>query len=453
MATSVPLPTGIIGDEDTPKLQESLVNLFNPGDNTILKTPGIESFSTGEDVCRGAIDFEDEHYQVSGDKLIKIAEDGVKTVIGTIEGVADCALAKSFIALIIVVKNGKGYAFSPSTGLVEITDPDYKVSIDVDAINQRFVFVSADGSSIFFTDVNDPDDIPALNFFDAEFLPDRNTGIINLRNDLYIGGENSFEIFRDIGPSDNPFLRVDGGALETGYVSAKAIYKDTFVFLGHDRGGSFGFHAMASGDAPKISNPAIDEILTREYTLDELLTCTSQRFTWKGIDMVGFRLPRHTLLYYGSGWSFIQTNIDSFDVVQPWDVKFLAFSYGKYITGSATTNRIGKLENLTTEFGSRIERQIETFVKAQRNQYFVLDTLFLDCITGTKLVEGTIGLQISKDSLTYGPQVFRKLGEIGKYQQQVAWYGGLGVFESFCGIRIRTTADVNFSCDGLLING
>ena len=449
----IPLPKGIAGDRDIPELTESLVNLFNPGDNTILKTPGIASFATGTGVCRGAEDFQDEHYQVSGSNLIRVRSNGTRAVIGTIEGTADCVMAKSFIALVIVVKGGKGYVYSTSNGLVEITDPDYKPSNDVDSINQRFVFVPSDGGPLFYTDVNDPNDIPALNFFDAEFLPDRNIGTINLRNDLYVGGVNSFEVFRDTGDADAPFVRVGNAAIETGYVGGKAFYKDTFVFLGKDRGGSFAFHAMGSGDAPKISDPAIDEILNFDYTQEELLLVTSQRFTWSGVDMVAFRLARHSLLFYGSGWSYIQTGIDELDQVQPWDVNHLAFSYGRYITGSATSNSVGRLEDITTEFGERIERQIDTFIKSERNSYFVIDNLFLGAITGTKLVEGTIGLQISKDSLTYGPQVFRPLGKIGKYQQQVVWYGGLGVFESFCGIRIRTTADVNFSLDGLLFNG
>ena len=66
MPTPVPLPTGITGDIDIPQAQEQLVNLFNPGDNTLLKTPGQSSFSTGEGICSGAIDFGEEHYQVSG---------------------------------------------------------------------------------------------------------------------------------------------------------------------------------------------------------------------------------------------------------------------------------------------------------------------------------------------------------------------------------------------------
>lgn len=449
----VPLPTGITGDEDIPELQESLTNLFNPGDNTLLKTPGIDAFATGLGVCRGAIDFEDQHYQVSGDLLIKISESGTRTAIGNIAGTADCALAKSFIALVIVVKGGNAYVLDTSDNLTTITDTDFKPSIDVDAINQRFVFVPADGGPLFYTDVNNPTDIPALNFFDAELLPDKNTGVINLRNDLYAGGVDTFEVFRDTGPSDNPFIRVGGAAIETGYVAAKAIYKDTFVFLGKDRGGSYAFHAMGAGDAPKISVPFIDELLNNEYTKTELEACTAQRFTWKGVDMVSFRLARDTFLFYGSGWSYVQTGIDGLGPNQTWDVKFLAFSYGKYITGSATTTAIGKLSPSITEFGDKIERVIVTFVKSDPDTYFTIDTLFLKCITGTAQTQGTIGLQVSKDNQTYGPQVFRGLGKHGKSEQQMAWRGGVGLFESYCGLRFRTTADVDFSVQGLMVNG
>jgi len=418
----------------------------------LLKTPGVDSFTTGNGDCRGVIDFDDEHYQVSGTDLIKVKEDGTVIVIGTIPGTADCVMAVSFIALEIIVKGGAGFSFSTSGGLVGIGG-SFAPSVDVITINQRFVFVPEDGGPLFFTDVNAPTTIPANNLFDAEFLPDRNIGAINLKNDLYVGGEDGFEIFRDIGPTNNPFLRVDGGAIETGYVAAKAFYKSTFVFLGHDRDGSYAFHVMTAGAAPKISNPAIDELLADEYSLDELKTCTPQRITFKGIDMVAFRLPRHTLLYYGTGWSFMQSGIDPADEIQPWDIKFVAVSYGKYITGNANDSNIGILSNAITQFGDAIERQIDTFIKADPESYFTIDNILLSCLTGTSETEGTIGLEISKDNLTFGPQVFRSLAKQGKSQQQVRWDGGAGVFESFAGLRLRTTADINFSMDGLKING
>lgn len=450
----IPLPTGIKGDKSIPRLQELLVNMFNPGDNTLLLTPGITSLSTGQGKCRGAITFNERHYQVSGTSLIRVNEDGTTVVIGTIEGTADVDMAVSFIALEIVVKaaTGKGYSMDTSEVLVEIVDPDFKSSIEVASINQRFVFVPFDGGPLFFTDVNFPTVIPALNFFDAELLPDRNTGVINLRNNLYVGGEDSFEVFRDIGDVDAPFQRVDGAAIETGYLTAKARYKDTFVFLGRDRDGSFAFHAMGSGDAPKISIPQIDEILNNEYTLDELKLCTSQRQTRNGVDMVSFRLARDSFLFYGTGWAYIQSGIDGLGTQRPWDVNHLAFTFGKYITGSAIDTKIGILDDGILEFGEEIERTIQTFIRTESDAYFRINNIFLSCSTGSSLVEGSVALQISRDNLTFGPQVPRGLGAIGQTERQLSWYGGGGVFERFAALRLRTTSDVSFSTDGLAVN-
>lgn len=449
---NVPLPTGIQGERDIPKTRELLVNMYNSGKNQLLKTPGQTSFSTGEGACRGELRFQDHVYQVSGQKLIQINSAGTVSVIGDIAGTETCILAKNFTALVIVVKGGNGYVYTPSGGLVPYTT-NYKPSVDVDSINQRFVFVPEDGSPLFYTDPLNPLVIPALNFFDAELLPDENTGCINLRNDFYVGGEESFEIFRDTGPTNAPFQRVDGAAVETGYVAGRARYKDTFVFLGRDRGGAYSFHIMGAGDAPKISTDFIDEILNLDYTEEELKACISQRFTWNKIDMVAFRLERETFLFFGSGWCYIQTGINADDVITPWDVGYVTFAFGRYITGSVSSTKIGKLADVVTEFGEKIERQIETFIDADPDTYFVIDSIFLKCITGTSTPAGVIELQISRDNLKWGPRVPRTLGETGKTEQQLVWYGGGGRFESYCGIRLRTTADVNFSLDGLMVNG
>ena len=78
----------------------------------------------------------------------------------------------------------------------------------------------------------------------------------------------------------------------------------------------------------------------------------------------------------------------------------------------------------------------------------------LDCLTGQDTPEGTIGLTVSDDGRVWQTDntIWRGLGEIGAYQQQVAWVGlpgGLGSYESFAGLRIRSTANVDFSAEAL----
>jgi len=209
---------------------------------------------------------------------------------------------------------------------------------------------------------------------------------------------------------------------------------------------------MGSGDAPKISNPAIDQMLNEDYTEEELKAVTSTRFTWTGVDFVAFRLNTATFLFYGSGWSYIQSGITEDDVFQPWTVNHMSFAYGKYIVGDASSSRIGKLSTSNKEYGDDIQRSIDTLIKAGRDTFYTLDSLTLDVTTGTD-TEGTVGLRISQDGRTRGPIIYRSLGEIANYQRRMVWLGGIGVFESFCGITLRTTADVNFSVDGLMVDG
>jgi hypothetical protein len=58
-----------------------------------------------------------------------------------------------------------------------------------------------------YSEVDNPNNIDPLNFFDAEELPDLNRVTINIANNLYIGGTESFEIYRSSGDVTAPFIR------------------------------------------------------------------------------------------------------------------------------------------------------------------------------------------------------------------------------------------------------
>ena len=446
----IPVPTGIQGDKDIPRLQESLVNLYNPGDGTILPMPGIDSKTTGEGVARAAITWQGTPYFVSGTKLVSFAEDGTKTIYGDISGTADCVTADLFTGFAIIVKGGAGYFFDGST-ITQYTT-NFKPSVDVTAINQRLVFCPADGGVIFYTDVGAPTVIPVANFFDAEFLPDFNTGVINIRSDLDVMGTDTTEPFRDIGESDNPFLRVDNAAIDTGYVGGRARYKGTYLFLGRDREGSFGFHGRGQGNSPKVSIPLIDEILNEEYTAEELKLVTSQRYTWKGVDFVAFRLARHTFTYYGAGWCYQQSGIDGHNQLQPWRVNHLTFAYGRYWVGDADTDDIGILTTSRTQYGEIVEYGFDTYIKQPPGTYFNIGSLELDMTTGVDVTNPTISLRMSKDGKTWGKPVWRPLGLEGEYRLRVPFRlpGGLGRFERFAGIRFRTASNCTFASAGLI---
>lgn len=453
----VPFPKGLTGLKDFPRKHEGLFNMFNTGKNEIIPRPGVASFANGSGVCRGQHKFQDKLYQVSGQKLIQIDEDGTVTELGPVDitSFQNTEMTSDFSNLVIVVKGDRGYVYDGVT-VQEISDPDYLTSVDCESISGRTVYIPEDGGPAFFSDEFQPGVIQPLSFFDAETQPDKNTGVINLRERLYIMGEDTQEVFRFTGTGSVPFQRIEGASIWTGYVAGKTFYKNTFAFLGKDKDQNFGFFVMGSGEAPRISTPEIDEILNEEYTFEELKSCIGNRLQWKGIDAVVFKLPRHTLAFNGVGWPLLESLADGTEIL-PWSVNYITHAYGRYFTGTEEGPAIGQLANIATDFDQRVEFGFDTYVKGSREDYFTVNTVLLDGLTGQVAAneeEFTIGLQMSDDGRTYGERFYTGLGEAGESLEQVTWEypGGLGDYESFCGMRFRTAAPVRISSEGIQVD-
>jgi hypothetical protein len=453
----VPLPTSFKSIDEFPRLRESLINMMNVGGNKIIQRPGIISKGNGVDACRGQIKFQDELYQVSGDRLLKVDEDGDTTDLGFISGSSQCVMAVGFTFLVIVVKGVTAYSWDGST-LLEITDVDFLPSDDAAYLNGRWIFIPSDGGPAFFTEALNPNNILATSFFDAETQPDLNAGVINLRNRLYIMGQETTEVFRDTGTGTIPYQRIDGASVWTGLVAGHTFYGNSFAFLGKDKDNNFGFFQMGSGEAVRISNPAVDEILNDSYTVEELQTCIAQRLQWKGQDIAVFRLPRETLCFNG-GW-FFMSSIATFEETEfsgndfvTWRPNYITHCYGEYYVGDVSTNDIGVLDDIATDYGNDVDYGFDTFARFARGSYFTVDSLEIDGLAGQDSPEATIGLSVSDDGKTYGEFFYIGMGDIGEYARRVDWElpGGLGDYENFMGIKIRTTSSVEIATEGLTL--
>ena len=451
--TAIPLPTGFNAVTDFPLQRENLINLFNTGSG-LLRRPGIVGQAVASGVgCRGSVVFNGILYKVIGTEFVRVNEDDSLIVKGTISGAADVVMESGFTFISIIAKGGNGYTFNESAGLVQITSPNFRSSIDLTIINSITVYCPADGGPLFFSDPNLPATIGALSFFDAELLPDLNTGCFNFNNDLHGLGADSIEVFRQKGDSVTPFLRVDGAAAQVGYVSGRTLYGPSFAFIGKARGESFSIRIMGQGNAPKISNNAVDEFLNEEYTGAELLAAVGESFEWKGYEILVFHLARHSLALMGGGWFFIESGINGAASPAAWRGRHISFAYNKYYIGDVSTGDIGILTDIPTEYGEKMEYSLDTFARSKKGVYFSINNLTLSCLTGRATPEGTIGLTISTDGVVWQTDntVWRGLGKVGAYGLTVDWTmpGGLGTYESFAGIRLRSTANVDFALEAL----
>ena len=252
----VAFPLGLIGSEQLPRTKRTLENCFNNGNGNLLHRPGILALQDTGKTARGSFQWNGFLYQVVSNDLIKITDinTGAFTTNATpIDGSQNIKFAIGFNTAVIVVQGGKIYTLDKADVVTEISGNAFFVACtEVAHINGRFVYIPSDGSVAFFSDIGDAGSIQALSFFDAESLPDENNGVINYRNTLFILGTDSIEPFRDAGTSPNPFLRINGGRIDNGYIAGLIEYNQTFIFLGREKDQDFGIYALASGNALKI---------------------------------------------------------------------------------------------------------------------------------------------------------------------------------------------------------
>tara|TARA_R110000803_G_scaffold37861_2_gene81723 strand:- start:2128 stop:3567 length:1440 start_codon:yes stop_codon:yes gene_type:complete len=469
----IPFPVGVEGIEHLPHTRRSLTNCFNNGAGQILSRPGIDRLNTTGKVARGQFVWSGSLYQVVSQTLIKVRTDGSFSDVGAITGNANIVTAVGFNHAVILVPGGDIFTLDAADTITLISgNANFVPSDSVAHINGRFVYIPTDGDPAYFSDVGAAGTVQGVSFFDAEELPDKNEVTFNLNNTLYIGGTDSFELFRDTGSAPNPFQRLSGARISAGYIGGLIAFDQTFFFIGRLKDQSFGIFGIAQGNAPKLSNEPIDLILS-EYTESELATSVTNRFVWRGYDIVTFTLKRHSFGLFNGQWFFLDTLIDNKPA--PWKGGFITQFGGTYFT--ASEGNIGKLVRGNQDYGNPISKIIDFGFEQADGDYFSCQELGMSISQGytsggiggiigggfstgfsngfnksTEISypkERTVGLFMSRDNVLYGNGVYRNIGHIGEYSQILEWNlpGGLGSYQGFMGFRIYTTQDVEFNTD------
>lgn len=397
----LPFPAGFNAIQKLPKTRESLTNLFNDGEGLVLPRPGIDTITTLSGIARGKFVWNGALYVVSSTSLIKITNTttGANTTIGAIAGNEIIDTAIGFNTAVIVVKGGEIYTLDKMDTLVSILGNDNIVSCDaVTHIDGRFVYVPSDGSQpAFFSDVGAAGTVQAASFFDAEELPDQNETAFNLRNTLYIGGTDSFELFRDTGASPVPFQRLQGARIDYGFIGGLVDYADTFAFIGREKGQNYGIYLINQGRADKISNEAIDTILSKN-TLEDMADAIASRFKWRSHDILTFTLPTDSIGYFNGRWFLLSKLINGNET--PWNGGYINQFNGEYY--SASLKKFGKLSDVNTEYGELIPRIVDIPFQNPNNNWFAAQKVGMTISQGFNDPVVTYGSNLTDTSWVFG---------------------------------------------------
>lgn len=406
----------------------------------LQQMPGIEQFAklpAGEH--RGVHLVDGVPYFVNDKTLYSVQADGTHSEIGEIRGSGRVSMASNGAYLVIVVPSDTSYTYNISTEvLAPITDADFIIASSVEYKDGFFTFVAADGSNFFNSALNDPTSYNALDTGTAEVSPDKIIAQIVNRNELFILGEETIEVFQNVGGSGFPFRRIPGANMPKGCHARFGIvpFDNTFSFVGGGLNERTAIWQVSStSSAVKISTDVIDTQIQR-FNADEIAASYAGTLSFGGQILAFYtfestRIESRTFVYNATAsqltgsrvWFELSSGVSG----GRWGVSGVVAAYGKILVADYSTGKIGNLNTeLPTDFGEPNLRQMTTTPFSQVGLPVFAGSLEV-LFSSQALTSGfgsapVAGLEFSDDGgNTWSSQTTRPMGKKGQYNTRCTW--------------------------------
>lgn len=422
--TSVPLLSGIAATEQAEYATRYPLNLEPVAvDNKLSKgqlraTSGAIQIGTGPGIDRGAVTWNNQHYRVMGGDLVRVEQDGTATSIGTIGGADYVSLDYGFDRLTIASNLQLWY--SDGASVTQVTDPDLGLVLDAMWIDGYTM--TTDGTYVIVTELSDPTSVLPLKYGSAEEDPDMVTGLMKLRDQPYIIGRNTIQLFQNVGGNGFPFITVEGATIPYGCVSpsAKCYFANSFAFVGGGRDEALGVRIAGQADASKISTRAVDEALAR--VTDPTSIIMESRF-YKDEQRLFVHLPEESWVFLGNATAKVQEEV--WYRVKSGDAEYRIRNaipaYGKFIVGDTQSSAIGVIsDDVSTHFG---EEPGWSFDAGLLEGPGILHSVQLIGLQGRGPPgeESRIFFSMTKDGTTYSAESVVSAGKAGDRRLQLQW--------------------------------
>lgn len=368
---------------------------------------------------------------VASDSIYRVTNVAAITEIGTI-GSSDSGVRPTIACgangVVVIVADSEmrrwdGSMTTPSLGFTPGTCAWIGGYFVVSASNQ--FYISTDGST--WTD-----------FASAEAAPDRIIGLLATRNELFIFGESTVEVWTQTGDSDFPFARINGATAAVGTRSDRslALVGGVPYFFARSSDG-MGFIARMNGYTPeRVSTDDIDRLLPG-YGLSADHTINGVGFTWNGH-------PMYQVTRAGANpWTRVYDTVTGLwtDVTDAAQHKVThGCEWQGTVFGGGTSGDPG-IYRYSADAHNLPKRQIVTdHVVSPDGERFTVDSLRLDMATNVDAAEKQVSMKVSRDGgLSWGASQSVGLGTTSGPQKKVE-FRRLGRARSF-------TFDLDFPAD------
>jgi len=465
----LPIATGFYEDANRPIASQECINFIPqvPQANAIsqaqlIGADGIESFAVaGNSSSRGTHTMAGIAYTVNGNILYRINSDGTTTILGAITGTGRVSMADNGLEICIVVPNVAGYIYSVAGGLQIITDTNFTNTLgpSEQVVYKSGYFVHYNNTNnaesnpiVFHSNLRDGLTYDALDYGVPSIDPDLITGLHVNRNQLYVGGEVTMELFQDIGGAGFAFQTVPGAVMQIGVRSKFSLidFDGGFVGIGGGENDQPAIWKFSGNSQQKISTTAIDNILQQstDAEIEGIYTTTYSAF---GGFFVNFHFKNRCMTYdAATGLWHERKSKDLEGRPIAWRVNGIIDAYGFNLVTDSQDGRIGKLErDVYEEYGIAINRSVSTIPFQNKGERIRVSKIRLTCNSGVGLeekkkstfpikfpytfgdddlipgVDPQVSMSFSDDGgYTFGNGVRRGLGKQGEHRKQQVWFRG-----------------------------
>jgi hypothetical protein len=393
-------------------------------------TPGKELFiSFGDTPVRGFRQLGDFCYFVHRGAFWQVNNAGVKTSKGSLLTTTGMVSLQDDGNVIQILDGLYGYTYNVSTGIyAQITDPDF-VPGYTNAWLQGYFIKDRRGSTNKiewgrFDISTDGSTYDALDYANAESNPDYINAVFVDHGELLLLGTNTTEFWSNSGTPDFPLSYQGSATIEWGLAARRSItkFKDSVMFLARNKMGEVQV-VLLNGYTPQVISGVDLGYLINQYSTVEDATAFSYMLNEHPMYQINFPTANKSWLFDGSTgvWSELQSsgNRDRAEIG--------GLYLSNYLVSDYSNGNVYKLKSsVYSENGSEIKKQITTRHIADE-VYVGVGRMILDIEPGVGLITGQgsnpqVMLEVSKDGgHTWGQQLWRSFGAIGKYNQRAIW--------------------------------
>ena len=419
----------------------------------MIEYPGLTSFGTGSGLDRGGLYNErlNDHYRVSGTKLISVSSTGVVVELGDISGTKQAAMPYSFTTQAIIV-DGKMWLYESVGGLVEVVDGD--LGDPIDGVWVDGYYFLTDGEYIYHTDIAGETAIDPLKFATAEFMPDESLGLLKTSdNKVAVFGRYTIEYFADVAQANFAFTRIESRAQKIGIVAthAKCELDGNFYITGGPKEGGIGVYKIQAGSSQKLSTREVDKVIA-EYTETELADMRMETRSEDDITLILIHLPDDVLCFNDTvaktfglsfAWSILKSDVSG-DVVYRGINGLFDPRSAKWICGDKQDTHLGEIdESVVTHYGVQVEWILYTpFIYLETAS---IDEIEIFTIPGFSNSVETVAISLTYNGVTFGTEYWLDYSEIGSYNTSFI-VRRLGYVSDWVGFKFRgaSTAKMAF---------